>query len=332
MSAKHCGIADRVVAETPIAVLDVETTGLTPGRDRIVEFSVIRKEPGADGGLVLDTLVNPQRSMAATEIHGVTDDDVADAPAFNDIVGDVVHALSDCVVASYNIYFDMPFLEYELRQAGIDHSLPHFCLMYLRPMLGLGKRCALGDACLAHGIHHNSAHVAAADAQAATQLMGVYLEEMRARDIETFADLAQLKAYKFVKSFDRTPLVFTATEHPRDRVQLKSRGTDVAVMQGIADVPADEGTKDGRQAVGAYWDALKAVICDLEVTDDEICHLEEKKRALGVSEEQIRALHARAFANVISQFVDDQRLDDRECKKLRRLFACLSQLGWAPGE
>ena len=45
-----------------------------------------------------------------------------------------------------------------------------------------------------------------------------------------------------------------------------------------------------------------------------------------------RLLQAKAYASVISQFVEDKWLDNKEVAKLRHLFACLSKLGWAPGE
>jgi len=97
------GILERPIHETPIAILDFETTGLNPGQDRVVEASVIRCEPGKQPRLALDTLVNPQRPMAATEIHGITDADVANAPVFADIRGEVVASLSGCALASYNV-------------------------------------------------------------------------------------------------------------------------------------------------------------------------------------------------------------------------------------
>lgn len=71
------GIAKRRIEETPVAVIDFETTGLTPGYDRVVEVSVVRVDPGERPKLVYDTLVNPARPMAATEIHGISDADVA---------------------------------------------------------------------------------------------------------------------------------------------------------------------------------------------------------------------------------------------------------------
>jgi hypothetical protein len=129
------GITDQVIAETPISVLDFETTGLSPGPDRVLEVSVVRMEPGRSPRLVFDTLVDPGRRVAATSIHGITDEDVIGAPAFDEIAGDLVRALSDSVVAAYNVYFDLRFLEFELAGSGLACSPPHFCLMWMRPML-----------------------------------------------------------------------------------------------------------------------------------------------------------------------------------------------------
>lgn len=87
-----------------------------------------------------------------------------------------------------------------------------------------------------------------------------------------------------------------------------------------------------RQAIAAYWDALKTVLADLNITEDEVAYVVAERERGGLSAEQIRVLHARAFASVMSQFTADQWLDDREAGKLRKLYRCLSKLGWAPGE
>jgi len=60
--------------------------------------------------------------------------------------------------------------------------------------------------------------------------------------------------------------------------------------------------------------------------------LEDRKRQLDLKEEQVRALHARAFSSAVIRYADDQWVDERERDKLCRLYRCLSQLGWAPGE
>lgn len=84
-----------------------------------------------------------------------------------------------------------------------------------------------------------------------------------------------------------------------------------------------------RVAFARYWDALKTVLADLEVTDEELAYVQQERGELSI--DQVRVLHARAFAGVMSQFASDQCLDEKEVRKLRRLHACLSKLGWAPG-
>lgn len=216
------GLLARPIADVPVAVLDFETTGMWAGVDRVVEMAVVRVEPGRGPELVLDTLVNPSRRVGCTYVHGITDRDVADAPRFEQVAGRLLRAVSGCVVAAYNASFDLRFLEAELGRAGVAHAFPHLCLMYLRPMLGLGKHCRLSAACWAHGVPLGRAHAAAPDALAAARLWGIYRHEIGGRNIRTFAELAAVNRYKFTGSFDRDPHSGTGPEDPAD-VPLKGR-------------------------------------------------------------------------------------------------------------
>ncbi len=154
---------------------------------------------------------------------------------------------------------------------------------------------------------------------------------MKQRSIRTFRELAQLKNYKFLKSFSRDPLALPAEAGQSDYTRLKSR----AGIQSspVANLTTREHTKSPAiSGVRVYWDAMEAAVTDLVITDDEVEHLRQIKQRFDLQIEQVRMLHARAFSSVISQFIDDRWLDDRECRKLRRLHQCLSKLGWAPGE
>jgi DNA polymerase III epsilon subunit-like protein len=93
-------------------------------RRPVIELAVVRIEPNEKPHLVLDTLINPSRRVAATEIHGITDRDVADAPHFEEIAGNVASAISGSVFASYNVYFDIKFLQEELSRVGIPRNCP----------------------------------------------------------------------------------------------------------------------------------------------------------------------------------------------------------------
>lgn len=81
-------------ADLDIAVVDVETTGFAAERtDRVVEIAIVRL---SQSGEVLDefeTLVNPQRDVGPTQIHGISARDVRQAPVFAEVAGDVAARL-----------------------------------------------------------------------------------------------------------------------------------------------------------------------------------------------------------------------------------------------
>lgn len=316
------GILSNRIDRTPIAIIDLETTGLTPGIDRVVEAAVVRLEPGRNSYLAFDTMVNPKRPVTATEIHGITDEDVANAPTFSEIAGNFVSAVSGCVIAAYNVYFDIRFLTYELERAGASYLPPHFCLMYMRPLLGIGPRCNLEEACRICNIQNDVAHIAAIDAQASAQLLEYYLQIIMNRNIYTYEDLSKLKSYKFIDSFINKPFADPSKFNLQKSEHLCSRVSQVPVISADTE----------RIAVQEYWDALQTVLADLEITDDELEYILEIRSRIKLPKEKIRMLHAKVYSSVICRFIEDRWLDEEEVSKLQRLFHCLSKLGWAPGE
>jgi len=321
---------DRVVADGPVAIIGFETTGLVPGGDRVVEVSVVLSESGQPPLLALDTLVNPGRPVGATDIHGITDADVAGAPPFEEIAGNLVDAVSDCVLAMYNVQFDMPFLVYELQRIGVRHSPPHVCLMSMRPLLGLGARCSLDEACRAHGVDCAPSQRAAHEAMAAARLWRLYLQTIERRGLRTFGDIARLKASGFVQSFSNEPLSRSLVQDLRPASRLKPRTSRAAPALQTSTAPVHSPARQA--AIHTYWEGLKAVLFDLNVTDEEVASLAKQKERLGLTLEEVRAVHARAFVNALSRCVEDKLLDDTECNILHRLHRCLRRLGWAPGD
>lgn len=321
------GISDRRIAETPIAIVDTETTGLYPGGDRVIEIAVVRANPGEEPAVLVDTLINPRRPVAATEIHGISDADVADAPTFDQVASRIVDALCGSVFASYNVYFDARFVREELGRAGVRDFPPHLCLMYLRPMLGLGRKCSLSDACVDSGVPHSKAHHAAADALAAAGLWQQYVRACNRQGVTTFGELARLRSYKFTGSFadafldaDDVP-----TAHPA--VAMKSRGT-VRLLVG----PGAAAPSDRQHLLSLYWDALTAAIADLDVTPHEIFYLKAKQSALTMRPDELRWLHARAFSGILADMCHDKAITNDEAQALSGLAEALRELGWAPGD
>jgi DNA polymerase-3 subunit epsilon len=106
----------------PLTFFDLETTGVDPENDRIVQIALIRVEPGG-ARQTFETLVNPGCPIPpqATAVHGITDEEVRAQPPFAAIRGDVERLLTGSDLAGYNsIRFDAPLLMNELRRAGSE--------------------------------------------------------------------------------------------------------------------------------------------------------------------------------------------------------------------
>ena len=115
-------LTEKLHLERPLAVFDIESTGLNPRTDRIVELSIVRLEPSGERR-VKTWLVNPETPIPreATEIHGITDREVQGKPPFLFVVDEVDAFLADCDLGGYNLlHFDIPMLEEEFARCGRD--------------------------------------------------------------------------------------------------------------------------------------------------------------------------------------------------------------------
>ncbi|MBU0550575.1 3'-5' exonuclease [Myxococcota bacterium] len=111
--------------ERPLVFFDLETTGLNVQEDRIIEIAVVKLLP--DGRRETKTRrINPTIpiSAASTEITGISDEDVKDAPKFAQLAESLRDWISGCDLAGYNIMrFDVPMLLEEFERAGVPFSL-----------------------------------------------------------------------------------------------------------------------------------------------------------------------------------------------------------------
>lgn len=108
----------------PLVFFDLETTGINIVTDRIVEIALLKIMP--NGSEHKHTYrVNPGMPIPkqASEIHGISDADVAGSPKFSEIAAEIVQHISGCDIAGYNSNkFDIPLLAEEFNRAGVDFN------------------------------------------------------------------------------------------------------------------------------------------------------------------------------------------------------------------
>lgn len=109
----------------PIAFIDLETTGISLSTDRIIEIAIIKVLPD-NSRQVKRKLINPQMPIpkSSTDIHGITDDMVKDAPTFKQAGNEIKQYLEHCDLGGYNSNrFDIPILMEEFLRAGMEVDL-----------------------------------------------------------------------------------------------------------------------------------------------------------------------------------------------------------------
>lgn len=106
----------------PVCFFDLETTGTSVTRDRIIEIAMIKVKPGGELQRKVD-LVNPTIPIPeeAAAIHGIRDADVADKPTFKDVAREYARFLEGADLGGFNILkFDVPLLVEEFLRAGVE--------------------------------------------------------------------------------------------------------------------------------------------------------------------------------------------------------------------
>lgn len=109
----------------PLAFIDLETTGTNLGTDRIIEIAVIKILPDGTKS-VKRKLINPEMPIppSSTEIHGITDEMVKDAPTFRQVANEFKQMLDGCDLGGYNSNrFDIPLLMEEFLRVQVDFDM-----------------------------------------------------------------------------------------------------------------------------------------------------------------------------------------------------------------
>ena len=160
---------DTPLAEVEVAVLDVETTGLSPpAGDRVVEIAVVTGRAGGEPA-AWSSLIHPERPMdpGASSVNGITDEDLEGQPIFEQVLPELKQLLENRIFVAHNAPFDIGFLKAEYERAGEE-----FEPGVVFDTLTLARRCYdFSSNSLAHvirelGIRNRAPHRALGDALA----------------------------------------------------------------------------------------------------------------------------------------------------------------------
>jgi DNA polymerase-3 subunit epsilon len=168
-----------LVLDRPLAVLDLETTGVDPGTDRIVEVAVLTLLPGGKHELFHQRL-NPGVPIppAASAIHGITDAHVIGAPTFAAVAPELFATLHGSDLAGFGIAsFDLPLLAAEFARVRLPFRVAGRRVI---DVLALYRRCHPRDLTSAVreylGREYADAHSAVADARVTAEVLDRQVE------------------------------------------------------------------------------------------------------------------------------------------------------------
>ncbi|MDQ6845786.1 MAG: 3'-5' exonuclease [Bacteroidota bacterium] len=167
-----------LLLQRPLVFIDLETTGANLATDRIIEIAIVKIL--LDGTkLVKQKLVNPQMPIpkSSSEIHGITDEKVKDAPTFKEIANELKQFIDNADLSGYNSNrFDVPLLMEEFLRAGITIDMTNRKLVDVQHIFHMMEKRTLGAAYKFYCEKElHEAHSAEADATATWEILEAQL-------------------------------------------------------------------------------------------------------------------------------------------------------------
>jgi len=155
------------------AVVDVEATGRSPWRHRVVEVAVVLLDGQLRAEGEFSTLIDPVGPVGPTHVHRISQDDVVGAPRFREVAPHLLELLAGRVLVGHHVTCDHAFLEREFARIGVAlPPVPLLCTMRLaRGHLPEAGGYGLAACLEAAGLGWYPAHTALGDARAAADLL-----------------------------------------------------------------------------------------------------------------------------------------------------------------
>jgi DNA polymerase III subunit epsilon len=175
----------------PLCIFDIETTGMSITKDRILEIAIIKLMPNGDvlrkTHVLNPTIPIPQES---TFFHGLTDEDVKDKPSFKEVAKDLVRFLEGADLAGFAVLkLDIPILVEEFLRCGIEFDYSRKKIVDAQKIFHLMEKRTLKAAYRFYlNKDLNDSHSAEADAEATMEVLMSQVEKYEGQDVTDASD------------------------------------------------------------------------------------------------------------------------------------------------
>jgi len=183
---------DKKIDEEEFVVFDIETTGLNSHTNKIIEIGAVKIKAGR----IIDRysqLINPGISIPyhITEITSITNEQVANQPKIDEVIGKFVDFIGDAVLVAHNAPFDMGFIKRDIKEylnIDLENSVID-TLQMARDLFPDFKKYGLGDLNKSLGLALEKHHRAVDDSQATANMFIIFLEKYKEKGIEYLKDI-----------------------------------------------------------------------------------------------------------------------------------------------
>ena len=183
---------DKKIDDEEFVVFDIETTGLNSHTNKIIEIGAVKIKAGR----IVDRysqLINPGRPIPyhITEITSITDEQVANEPKIDKVIGKFVDFIGDAVLVAHNAPFDMGFIKRDIKKyLNIDYQCSVIdTLQMARDLFPDLKKYGLGDLNKTLGLALEKHHRAVDDSQATANMFIIFLEKYKEKGLEYMKDI-----------------------------------------------------------------------------------------------------------------------------------------------
>ena len=276
------------------AVIDTETTGFGK-TDRILEIGIVL----VDGNEIVqewETLINPERDISNSNIHGITSELVSIAPTFSEVIDEISGFLDGRIFVAHNVAFDTRMLKQEFVKANreIDFGIP-FCTLQATKM-------KLEKACDEYGVKNLGAHRALTDARATALILA-----------QVFTNKNET-APLVIKDYDKKSVARIISRSAFD-------DTHVGGQQHIRRISRNHGTHGVDGPMLSYLDALSSLLSDFKLTQDESSRLKIWAADLGLTKKQIESANSIFIKSIVEAAERDNYISPTERNLINRVSA-----------